>query len=244
MAPRPKDEETTTMSTHTFGDELLAYLEPYRQAVLESPMLGDCARGALPVSTIRAWVAQQYQYVHAFPAWFGAMLGKASDSETREALMLNILEERTHPALWLQLTRAWGLSDDEVFATELCPEMQALNDYLWLVTRDGHIAEAAAAVGVALEGMSKAVIDRVGPALHRYYHGRDGVVLDRFGLMWLEAHATADPEHSREGAVVVARYATTPELRSRAKFAGRRALEFLRLGFDGVYRRFGPESAA
>jgi pyrroloquinoline quinone (PQQ) biosynthesis protein C len=223
--------------SRTFADALLEYLEPYRQAVLDCSMIQDCKRGTLSLKHIRSWVAQQYDYVHSFPAWFGLLLRKVDDPLCREALMRNIFEERAHPKLWFQFTRGWGLSDEEVQATELCPEMQALNDYLWRITHDGHIVEAGSALCVALEGMSKTVIDEIGPSLYQHYHGRNGVKLDNFALMWLKTHATVDVEHGRDGAVLVNCYATTPELQGWAKFAGRRALEFLRLGFDGVWRR-------
>lgn len=228
----------TDVEGRTFAEELNEHLKPYRQAVLQCQMLQECKQGRLNLGQIRAWVAQQYEYVYSFPAWFGLMLRKVDDPVCREALMMNISEERTHPRLWLQLARGWGLSDEEVGATELCPEMQALNDYLWRITLDGHVIEGGAALCVALEGMSKAVIDEIAPSLYQHYHGRNGVVLDKRAFMWLDTHAVVDVEHGQEGAILVNRYATTAELQGRAKFAARRALEFLCLGFDGVYRRF------
>lgn len=222
----------------SFTHALAEYLEPFRRAVLESPFIQDCKKGTLTLAQARAWAAQQFDYVNTFPCWFGLMLRQVDRPEFRESLMNNIAEERTHPRLWLQLTRGWGLSDEEVYATELCPEMQALNDFLWRITLDGHVVESAAALGVALEGMSKLVVDEVSPALGQYYHGREGVRLDKFNLAWLEAHADVDPRHGAEGAAIVEHHATTPELQAKARFAARRALEFLRLGFDGVHRRY------
>src|SRR4051812_45711078 len=145
-----------------FAAALSAYLQPYRQSVLDCPMLTDCKAGALSLPLIRSWVAQQYHYVAAFPAWLGLLLRRVDDMKCRNALIKNIAEERSHATLWLQLTRGWGLSDEEVFRTELCPEMQALNDYLQLVALEDGPAEGGAALCVALEGMSSAIIAEVG----------------------------------------------------------------------------------
>jgi pyrroloquinoline quinone (PQQ) biosynthesis protein C len=220
-----------------FEAALLEYLEPYRQAVLDCPMLKECKAGTLSLPQIRSWVAQQYHYVAGFPTWLGLLLRRVDDMQCRIALIKNIAEERSHPALWLQLTRGWGLSDDEVFRTELCPEMQALNDYLHLVALEDGPAEGAAALCVALEGMSSAIIAEVGGSLFEHYHGRGGVVLDSFATAWMKVHSEVDPMHGHEGAVLVERYARTPEIQQRVRFTARRALEFLELGFAGVYRR-------
>ena len=228
-----------------FSDRLEQHLAPYRRHVLECQMIKECQQGTLPVHCIRSWIAQQYAYVYAFPAWFGMVLRKVDDPVCRAAMMANIGEERGHPPLWLALAGGWGLSAETVAATELCPEMQALNDYLWCLSFDGHVVQAGAALCVALEGMSKAVIDTITPALARHYNGRDGVRLDAKALGWLTTHATVDVEHEADGANLLDHYATTPELQQKAMFAGRRALEFLRLGFDGVYCRVArPEAGA
>lgn len=227
----------TELSANGFAAELAAYLQPYREAVLKCTFLEECKAGKLEVAKCRAWAAQQYHYVAAFPTWLGILLRRVDDADCLDALIKNLAEERTHPALWLRLTRGWGVSDEEVFRTELCPEMQALNDYLHLVALEDSAAEAGAALCVALEGMSSLIIAEVGPALIQYYHNRNGVVLDDFATAWMKVHADVDPMHGHEGAVLVQHYATTPEIQERTKFKARRALEFLKLGFDGVYRQ-------
>jgi pyrroloquinoline quinone (PQQ) biosynthesis protein C len=222
----------------TFSDDLVQYIQPYRQKVIGCAFLAEVARGGLSVQQCRAWVSQQYRYVHQFPTWLGMLLRKVDDQDCRNALLANLYEERTHPGLWMRFATAWGASEQEVQTTELCPEMQALNDYLGLLSFDGDAAECAAALCVALEGISKNIIELVGPALFKHYHGRDGVKLDKSATAWLTVHSDVDPKHGHEGAILVDRYATTPELRARSRFAARRALEFLQLGFDGVLRRY------
>jgi pyrroloquinoline quinone (PQQ) biosynthesis protein C len=229
--------ETNPLRPDGFAAELAAHLQPYRQAVLDCAFLQDAKTGALTLPQARAWVAQQYHYVAAFPTWLGLLLRRVDDAACRDALIKNLAEERTHPALWLRMTRGWGLKDEEVFRTELCPEMQALNDHLHLVAMEDSPAEAGAALCVALEGMSAAIIANVGPALFQFYHGKNGVVLDDFATAWMKIHSDVDPMHGHEGAVLVERYATTPEIREATKFKSRRALEYLELGFSGVYRR-------
>jgi pyrroloquinoline-quinone synthase len=229
----------TSSAVATFADELAAYIQPFRQAVINCPFLRQAATGSLSLRHCRAWVSQQYHYVNQFPAWLGMLLRKVDNPECRNALMTNLYEERTHPKLWMRFATAWGLSEEQIVTTELCPEMQALNDYLSRLAFDGHVAEAGAALCMGLEGISKDIIESVGPALFKYYNGRDGVVLDKSSLAWLTVHSDVDPQHVHEGAILVNRYATTPSVQAKAKFAARRALEFLQLGFDGVHRRYG-----
>src|SRR5215470_13094191 len=57
-----------------FAAGLAAYLQPYRQRVLDCPMLQECKAGTLALPQIRSWVAQQYHYVASFPTWLGLLL--------------------------------------------------------------------------------------------------------------------------------------------------------------------------
>jgi pyrroloquinoline quinone (PQQ) biosynthesis protein C len=228
----------STAEQGSFSDDLIQYIQPYRQEVIDCRFLSEVAQGVLSVRHCRAWVSQQYHYVHQFPGWLGMTLHKVDDADCRKALLSNLYEERSHPALWMRFATAWGLSEDEISSSELCPEMQALNDYLGLLAFEGSAAECGAALCMALEGISRSIIEVVSPALFKHYNGRDGINLDKGSLAWLTVHSDVDPQHGHEGATLVNRYATNPELRARSKFAARRALEFLRLGFDGVHRRY------
>ena len=216
-------------------------LRAERRAVLESPMIVELTAGTLSLPRIRAWVSQEFHYMDAGTAWLGLMVHKSADREYRDFVLANLADEfrGDHRRLWMEFAAAWGLTEDDVRGAEPCPEVEALNDYLWQVCLRGHAVEALAALNVGLEGLSEELIARVWPALFQHYDGRDGVRFDRVSLAWLEAHRELDGGHSGRALALVERLADTDALRVDARQALRRAVSLFRFGLDGCYRRYG-----
>ena len=221
-----------------FAAALLEHIEPTRRMVLARPMFEELRRGVLPASVLRTWVAQEFDYITSVQAWHGLLVRRIDRIPLRNALVAHMSDElRTDDRrLWLQFAKGWGLSEAEVLGTELLPEMQALNNYLWRLCLDADLVEPIAAINVALKGLTEEIISSSWPALMRHYHGRDGVALDEFATAWLAVHVPANLEHRRNALTLLNAYATSPESQARATFAARRALEYLGLGFDGCYR--------
>jgi pyrroloquinoline quinone (PQQ) biosynthesis protein C len=221
-----------------FARELLDHVGPARELVFGRPMIRELKQGTLPVAVLRTWAAQEFDYISSVQAWHGLLLRRIDRIPLRNALVAHMSDElRTDDrSLWLRFAKGWGLSEADVLATELLPEMQALNDYLWRLCLDADLVEPVAALNVALKGITEELIGEVWPPLLRHYHGRDGVSLDEFATAWFAVHVPANLEHRRNALILLNEYAQTPQARARAKFAARRALEYLALGFDGCYR--------
>lgn len=225
--------------TERFSQELMRYVEATRAEVLDSPVVDALTSGRLGLDSIRAWVTQRFDYVRSVTAWHGLMLRKIDDRRMRHQLLryMAVECERDDQELWLRFARGWGLSDEAVVSAELCPEVQALGDYLWRVCLDGHVIEAAAAHCIGIKGLAPMLVARMTAGVQEVYQHVPGTRLDELAMAWMAAHAHGQQEHVAATMELMDHYGTSAELRARAKFAARRAAELFLLGLEGCHRR-------
>src|SRR2546426_10928729 len=58
-----------------------------------NPFTEKWVKGELSRAQLGAWAAQHYQYVSQFPRWCATVYGECPDSDARDFLLENIIEE-------------------------------------------------------------------------------------------------------------------------------------------------------
>jgi pyrroloquinoline-quinone synthase len=169
--------------------------------LLDHPFYRAWSKGELTTEVLRKYAEQYYHWVHAFPTWLSAAHANASDLETRQAILENLIDEErgpeNHPELWLRFCDALGLERTAVTTSELLPETKAAIDSMHRVARQGSTAAAIAAL-YAYESQQPEVMTTKRQGLRDLY----GVTT---GHDYFEVHEAVDLEHSAGERAILAR---------------------------------------
>jgi pyrroloquinoline-quinone synthase len=88
--------------------------------LLTHPFYQDWSAGRLSREQLRAYAAEYFHHVSAFPTYLSALHCRLEDSGLRRAVLRNLAEEevegRAHADMWLDFAEGFGLSQDEVRA--------------------------------------------------------------------------------------------------------------------------------
>jgi pyrroloquinoline quinone (PQQ) biosynthesis protein C len=141
--------------------------------------------------------------------------------------------EPPHLQLLIDFGEEIGMRAEEFYTAEPILEVDALCNFYARVFYGGTIVEAAAAFNFAFEGLLAREYPKIAVALRRHYR------IGPKGLRFWDIHVEADAEHSGDGAMILDRYATTAELRAKARRAAIVGLEHRYVAMDGIYRRCG-----
>lgn len=218
-------------------EAMIEEMRPWRERIESHPHFLEAAAGSLAIGRIQTALVHFYPLVESFPEYMALTLAKVPpggadrNRTARRWLMSNINVEREHGDWWRQWAVGFGVAS-EIFETEIRPPaaIDAINNYLRRVCREGSLAEAVAATNYAVEGPTGQWTQRVKQGL-RQYHGR-GVAADARTLRWIERHADYDDSHPHEALEIVKAHATTKQEQERVKFAARRAVEYYAMALD------------
>jgi len=224
--------------------EMLTFLEPYEERVVNSRIFGDVASGNLSERLSQGATISFYPLVESFPQFLALNLAKVPggnserNRDTRCWLISNIQQERLHARWWRQLGQTFGLPAER-FGEDItpAPEIEAINNYLWRVCTHGTLSESIAAANYAVEGPTGRWTKRVreGFRKHRFV---EKIEVTKSGLEWIEAHASYDDAHPIEALEIIKWFATTREEQEKVRRAAMRALEYYELALEACYRLF------
>ena len=210
------------------------------RSLLKHPFYQAWQRGELTLDMLRAYAAQYYHHVLAFPQYVSAAHASCPDQADRRELLENLIEEdrgeRNHPELWLRFTDALGLTRQAVVEEALLPETARLIETYRDVTKNGSFAEAATAL-YCYESQVPEVARQKIAGLQKFYGIDSETALDFFTV-----HIAADEWHAEVGRNFVDRYgeAQAEIVRETAQ----RCLDALWGFLDGVYRTSVAAEAA
>ena len=175
--------------------EFLNEIEPYESRILDGDCFRKMSNGELPLETFRHIMLDFYPLIENFPKYMALILSRIPMENNekcnmaRHWLIQNLNIERKH-ADWYR-NWIWGFgvpreaTDNEVFP---CPEVDAVNNFLWKLCTYGTIPEAIAGLNFAIEGPTGKWSERVYENI-REYENIEGVELTAKSLIWLKAHA-------------------------------------------------------
>src|SRR5215208_6804343 len=121
-------------------EDLLVFLQPYEDRVINSRIFRDLSAGNLTLKRFQGALINFYPLIESFPQFMALNLAKvpAGDStengDTRNWLIANIDQERLHTGWWKQFAAGFNVRAEEL-KNEICPppEMDAINNYLWRI---------------------------------------------------------------------------------------------------------------
>jgi pyrroloquinoline-quinone synthase len=210
------------------------------QHLLKHPFYTAWTEGRLTQSALRAYAAQYYKHVAAFPRYLSAIHAQTPDLETRQYLLENLIDEErgaeNHPELWLRFAEGIGTNREAVRDAAALPETEACDTtYREIASARGPIAGLAALY--AYESMVPAVSESKIAGLKAHY-GID----DAETLRFFTVHLEVDERHAD---IARALLESAPEGEQDAAVdAAADAMGAINGLLDGVVKTYCPEVAA
>jgi pyrroloquinoline-quinone synthase len=199
-----------------------------------NPFTDAWVNGKLTREQLGQWVCQHYQYVGQFSRWCATIYGSCPDSDARDFLLENIVEEESgvkHVDLLIRFGEACGVSRQQVESTRQLPTTRALTAWCY-ETSHAPFHVAAAGLLVGLESQVPGIYRRNLPPLKTHYGFSDHEV-EFFAI-----HIEADEIHSERGYQIVERHCVTPERRAEALDRVREATDMRWQYMSGLHRAY------
>jgi pyrroloquinoline-quinone synthase len=206
------------------------------------------ARGEFSREQLGQWAIQHFYYVDAVAQQFAALYVRLPDLDARLELLDNLIGEempgqpgKRHPDLLVKFARACGVRDDDLHGAEqkglILPTTRAMRAWIWELATQRTMAEAFAGIMVALEGQLPTLYPMLVEAMRRMGFSDDD-------LEFFHVHIVNDVGHAASGLAIASRYASTPELQSRAIAAVRASAEMRYSMLSGIHAQLGLRQAA
>jgi len=225
------------MTFPQFSEQLEARIAKYD--LLCHPFYKAWAAGELTREELRAYAADYYPQVAAFPEYLGKLASRTMDGELRGALLINRADElgaeepdgRAHEELWLDFAEGMGAARGQVRQHTPLPEVQELIAAFRRVAEEGSAAEALATF-YAYESQVPRVAKEKDRGLRELY-GASATTCRYFTL-----HQTADVHHAQVWKQQLEReLAANPAAESEALEAAEAAAGALWRALDGIERQ-------
>lgn len=209
---------------------------PYN--LLTHPFYQAWSRGDLTRDDLRAYAAEYWHHVSAFPTYLSALHSRLPDTELRREVLRNLSEEegtdsataRPHSDLWMDFAEGMGATRSEVESHAVQPEMTALLATFRSTMQEPAPAAAFAAL-YAYESKVPAIAVTKAEGLAEHYNA------DAATARYFTLHQTADVAHAsvwRE--LIDKQIALDPTAADAALASGERAARALWTALDGVER--------
>jgi pyrroloquinoline-quinone synthase len=224
------------MSNAAFWTALEARTAPYN--LLTHPFYQAWSRGELTRDDLRAYAAEYWHHVSAFPTYLSALHSRLPDSELRREVLRNLAEEegtdspaaRPHSGLWMDFATGMGATRTEVERHAVQPEMAALLATFRAAMQQPRPAAAMAAL-YAYESKVPQIAVTKAEGLAEHY-AADAATAKYFTL-----HQTADVAHAAVWRELIDKeLAADPLAADAALDSAERAARALWVALDGVER--------
>src|SRR2546427_9916456 len=99
-----------------------------------NPFTEKWVKGELSRAQLGSWACQHYQYVSQFARWCAAVYAECPDSDARDFLLENIVEEESgvkHVDLLIRFAEACGASRAQVATAQQLPTTSALTAWCY-----------------------------------------------------------------------------------------------------------------
>jgi pyrroloquinoline-quinone synthase len=223
------------MST-SFWTALEARIAPYN--LLTHPFYQAWSRGELTRDDLRAYAAEYWHHVSAFPTYLSALHSRLPDAELRREVLCNLAEEegtdsptaRPHSDLWMDFATGMGATRAEVESHTVQPEMTALLATFRAAMQEPKPAAALAAL-YAYESKVPQIALTKAEGLANHYSA------DAPTAKYFTVHQTADVAHAAVWRNLIDKeVAADPGAAEAALESAERAAQALWMALDGVER--------
>jgi pyrroloquinoline-quinone synthase len=209
---------------------------PYN--LLTHPFYQAWSRGDLTRDDLRAYAAEYWHHVSAFPTYLSALHSRLPDAELRREVLRNLAEEegtdspsaRPHSNLWMDFAEGMGATRSAVESHTVQPEMTALLATFRSAMQEPTPAAAFAAL-YAYESKVPAIAVTKAEGLAEHYDA------DAATARYFTLHQTADVAHASIWRDLIDKQiALDPTAAEAALASGERAARALWTALDGVER--------
>ena len=225
------------MSSDTFAARLQKEIDPLQDRLMNCSLNTAILNGTLPVPVLREYAKQAYLWKRYAQNLLPVLIPKAPE-DVRRLLIKNLVSEEglgedpPHLQLLIDFGEELGAKAEDFYNVEPILEVDALCNFYARIFYGGTIVEAAAGFNFAFEGLLAKEYPKIATALKKHYH------ISSKGLHFWNIHVEADAEHSGDGAMILDKYATTQELRAKARRVAMVGLEHRYVAMEGIFRRF------
>jgi len=204
----------------SFTEDLEPVAEPIWEAIVDHPMVEQLGAGTLDEAPFRYWVKQDYVYLVEYSRVFALGAANAPDLD-RMGTFAELLEStiNTEMDLHREYAAEFGISEEELEATEPSPTTQAYTDFLVRTAATDTFGDLVAALLPCMWGFHETALrleERGKPDHEQYAAWIDMYAGEEFGELtdWclalmddVAANASeADRERYEERFVTSARY--------------------------------------
>ena len=231
------------MELNAFWQEMHNRVSKYD--LLCHPFYQAWSEGTLTREDLRAYSANYYHHVAAFPTYLGSFYGRLPEGELRRAVLENLADEeglqgtRPHNEMWLDFAEGMGANRDAVRNSEPLAEIAGLVEHFKRTACEASAAEALASF-YAYESQVPRVATEKARGLREMY-GADSKTCGYFTL-----HTTADVHHSNVWREQLSKVFENDDdaAQERALVAAENAARSLWRALDGVERERQQRKAA
>jgi pyrroloquinoline-quinone synthase len=180
-----------------------------RRNLLDHPFYRAWTAGDLSIERLRNYAVQYYPHVAAFPRYLSALHSRCDDTETRQAILENLIDEErgseNHPELWLRFAEALGVPRSDVLNAAPVPAASGLVEAFDRMAQTARLSTGLAALYVYESQTPKVAAAKI-DGLRRFY-GID----DARGLAFFRVHQEADVYHAQTVARLVERHCASAD---------------------------------
>ena len=201
------------------------------------PLFAGLMEGRLERPQVRVYL-QQFSIIPLYNhLYHGPLYMNCPDPEWRAMIAEVVYEEGTgklfasgtpHWKLWLRLGNAFGISDEQMWNTEFCPEALAFRSFFTMICR-GDFLTGVSAHMLGAEAQVPGASGSVAGGLRKKFG------LSDHDLAFYIVHDEADSEHSDIGRRLLTRFARTDEDCERVVEAVKQMVEVSKVLYDGIY---------
>ncbi len=233
------------MESTVFWQQLQDRIAQYD--LLCHPFYQAWSEGTLTRDDLRAYAADYYHHVAAFPTYLASFYSRLPEGELRRAVVENLADEegldgnpasRAHSEMWLDFAEGMGADREEARKLKPVDEIAGLVEHFSHTAHEASSAEALAAF-YAYESQVPKVAKEKARGLREMY-GADAKTCGYFAL-----HTTADVHHAEVWRKQLDKaVANDGEAQERALVAAENAARSLWRALDGVERERQQRKAA
>jgi len=207
-----------------------------RYSLLEHPFYQAWSEGRLDKECIAEYAKQYYAHVRNFPIYLSATHSRCEDSDVRQLLLENLVDEEAgeenHPELWLRFAEGLGVDRKAVRDAQLLPQTQeSVNALKSLTTSDNYLRGVAALY--AYESQVPEIARSKREGLKAFY-GID----DERSVSYFSVHEEADLVHRRMERDILKEKARDDVSRREVLNAAEAGARAMWTFLDGCYETF------
>ncbi|SFS01972.1 pyrroloquinoline-quinone synthase [Granulicella pectinivorans] len=212
--------------------------------LLKHPFYQAWSRGELTTDDLRAYGAEYWHHVAAFPTYLSRLHAVLPEGELRRDVLRNLAEEegidrtdgRAHSGLWMDFAKGMGASEGEVRGFTVQPEMTCLLEtFRGLMNRasGGGCGVSSALAGLySYESKVPEIAATKADGLAEHYGVTGGAA------KYFTIHRTADLQHAAVWrGLIEEQIDTVPGAEEAALKGGECAAKALWSALDGIERR-------